>query len=40
MDITSALVVSELKPLGLKKPIYAFVIFNACFSVNISKQVD
>jgi hypothetical protein len=39
-DITSALLVSELKPLSLKKALYAYVIFNGCFSVNIAKQVD
>lgn len=38
-DVTSALLVSELKPLSLKKALYAYVIFNGCFSVNIAKQV-
>lgn len=39
-DIKSAYIVSELKPLGLKKSLLAYVIFNSIFTVNIAKQVS
>ena len=39
-DIASAETVAELKPLGLKKPLYAYVLFNAFFTINIHKQVQ
>jgi hypothetical protein len=38
-DIKSAYIVSELKPLGLKKSLLAYVIFNSIFNVNIGSQV-
>lgn len=38
-DIKSAYIVSELKPLGLKKPLLAFIIFNSIFSVNIVNKI-
>lgn len=38
-DIKSAKVVSKIKPMGLKKPLIAYVVFNAFFTVNISQQV-
>ena len=38
-DIKSAKIVSKIKPLGLKKPLIAYVIFNAFFTVNIGQQV-
>lgn len=37
-DIGSAEIVADLKPLKLKKPLYAYVLFNAFFTVNIHKQ--
>lgn len=39
-DIKSAKIVSKIKPLGLKKPLVAFIVFNALFTVNISQQVS
>lgn len=39
-DIVSASIVAELKPLGLKKPLYAYILFNALFTINIHKQVQ
>ena len=38
-DITSAKIVSKIKPLGLKKPLIGYIVFKAFFTVNISKQV-
>lgn len=38
-DIKSAYIVSELKSLGLKKPLLAYIIFNTLFSVNIANQI-
>lgn len=38
-DIASARIVSKIKPLGLKKPLIAFILFRAFFTVNITKQV-
>jgi hypothetical protein len=32
--------VSKIKPLGLKKPLIAYIIFKAFFTVNISQQVS
>lgn len=39
-DIASAEIVANLKPLGLKKPLIGYVLFNAFFTVNIAKQVQ
>lgn len=39
-DIKSAKIVSKIKPLGLKKPLIAYIVFNALFTVNISQQVS
>lgn len=39
-DIASAEAVDNLKPLGLKKALFAYVIFNALFTVNIAKQIE
>lgn len=38
-DIKSAKIVSKIKPLGLKKPLIAYIVFNALFTVNISQQL-
>ena len=38
-DIACAEIVADLKPIGLKKPYYAYVLFNTFFGVNIHKQV-
>jgi hypothetical protein len=38
-DIKSAYIVSELKPLGLKKSLLAYVIFNSIFTINIGNQI-
>lgn len=38
-DIKSAYIVSELKSLGLKKPLLAYIIFNTLFTVNIANQI-
>ena len=38
-DITSARIVSKIKPLGLKKPLIAYVVYRAFFTVNISQQL-
>jgi hypothetical protein len=39
-DIKSAYIVSELKSLGLKKPLLAYIVFNTLFSVNIASQIE
>ena len=39
-DICCAEIVADLKPIGLKKPFYAYVLFNTFFSINIHKQVE
>ena len=39
-DIKSAKIVSKIKPLGLKKPLVAYILFKAFFTVNISKQLS
>jgi hypothetical protein len=38
-DIKSAKIVSKIKPLGLKKPLIAYVLFKGFYTVNISQQV-
>ena len=38
-DIKSAMIVSKIKPLGLKKPLIAYVLFRAFFTVNIKQQL-
>lgn len=38
-DIKSAYIVSELKSLGLKKPLLAYIVFNTLFSINIASQI-
>ena len=38
-DIASAKIVSKIKPLGLKKPLIAYIIFKTFFTVNISQQL-
>jgi hypothetical protein len=38
-DIASAKIVSKIKPLGLKKPLIAYIIFKIFFSVNITQQL-
>ena len=38
-DIKSAYIVSELKSLGLKKSLLAYIIFNTLFTVNIANKI-
>jgi hypothetical protein len=38
-DIKSAKIVSKVKPLGLKKPLIAYTLFKAFYTVNISQQI-
>ncbi len=38
-DIKSAKIVSKVKPLGLKKPLIAYTLFKAFYTVNISQQL-
>ncbi len=38
-DIKSAKVVHKVKPLGLKKPLVAYAIFKAFFTLNINQQL-
>lgn len=38
LDISSAEIVDNLKPLGLKKALFAYVLFNGFFTVNIAMQ--
>jgi translation initiation factor 5 len=38
-DIKSAKIVSKVKPLGLKKPLIAYTLFKAFYTVNINQQI-
>jgi hypothetical protein len=38
-DIASAKIVSKIKPLGLKKPLIAYILFKTFFTVNITQQL-
>lgn len=39
-DIRSAKIVAKIKPIGLKKPLIAYVLFHTFFTINISNQVN
>ena len=38
-DIKSAKIASKIKPLALKKPLIAYILFKAFFTININQQV-